>query len=205
MRAFEIYNASRRRHATCARLIYDADKDDTCIRIEPDAPVEDLPLMLGLFAQKGQLEVPDKWTRRWIEERIAPQGRQNLGEILRANGLTEYDPIELLAVGQGRSAQDDFLIREVTPHTEYTVVSLDSPEERDDKPAPAANSWCEILGLQIAERRKSIGMTQRDLAEKTGIDQAAISRIESGCANPTLNTLDALVEGVGSTLSVKIV
>lgn len=49
------------------------------------------------------------------------------------------------------------------------------------------------------------GMTQRELAEKTGIDQAAISRIESGRANPTLNTLEALVEGVGSSLLVKII
>lgn len=48
-------------------------------------------------------------------------------------------------------------------------------------------------------------MTQRELAEKTGIDQAAISRIESGRANPMLNTLEALVEGVGSSLLVKII
>ena len=50
-----------------------------------------------------------------------------------------------------------------------------------------------------------MGLTQQQLAEKTGIDQAAISRIESGRANPTLNTLDALAEGVGASLLVKII
>ena len=47
-------------------------------------------------------------------------------------------------------------------------------------------------------------MTQQQLAEKTGIDQAAISRIESGRGNPTLDTLQALAEGVGADVAVEI-
>ena len=53
---------------------------------------------------------------------------------------------------------------------------------------------------RIAELRKNLSLTQQQLVEKTGIDQAAISRIEAGTANPTLNTLEALVEGVGRNL-----
>ena len=204
MRTFEIYNASRRKHKACAQLTYDSDRDDVRIEIDKGTSIDDLPLMLGLFAQKGQFEVGDKWARRWIEERIPPQSRQNLGEILRANGLSEYDPIELLSLGKGRSAQDDFLIRETTAHVEYATISLDSERAPLDNRGSTANRWCAILGPKIAEHRKSQGMTQRDLAEKTGIDQAAISRIESGRANPTLNSLEALVEGVGFSLSVKI-
>ena len=46
-------------------------------------------------------------------------------------------------------------------------------------------------------------ITQQQLAERTGIDQAAISRIESGKGNPTLNTLEALAEGTGVTLLIR--
>lgn len=214
MRVFDIFDASKRNRKPCARLIYDERADEASIIIAPDAAVGDLPLMLALFAERGEREIPDAWARRWVEERVPPRGRQNLGEILRANGLDSYDEIALLAAAEGRSAQDDFLLREVSqPTVEYAFVSLgegDGGADTESAGAESANvqaarSWCKVIGPEIARKRKAAGMTQRDLAEKTGIDQAAISRIESGRANPTINTLDALVEGVGFSLLVKIV
>ena len=41
----------------------------------------------------------------------------------------------------------------------------------------------------IIDARKNSGMTQKDLAEKTGITQGDISRLENGSANPSLKTL----------------
>lgn len=200
MRTFEIFNAARRSHTPLAVLTYDEGSDEFHVSISRNAPTDSLPLMLALFAERGDYEVPDKWARRFVEERIAPQGRQNLGEILRANGLDFYDEVALLAVGEGRSSQDDCLMREIeSPHVEYAFVGL-----HEESPSPS-RGWCAALGPEIARLRKQAGMTQRDLAEKTGIDQAAISRIESGRANPTLNTLQALVEGVGFSLLMKIV
>ena len=203
MRMFDIYDASKRARKPVARLVYDAAKDEMRISISEDAAPSDLPLMLGLLAERGQREVPDEWARRWVEERIPPRGRQNLGEILREQGLDDYDEIELLASAEGRSAQDDFLIREVpAPRIDYAAVAFDGQLSEPESPA---REWCAVIGPEIASRRRALGLTQQQLAEKTGIDQAAISRIESGRANPTLNTLDALVEGVGAYLLVRIV
>ena len=196
MKRYEIYNAAKRDRRPCAHLVYDEAKGKMRILIAEDVSPADLPLMLALFAQRGKRTVPDKSARAWVAERIPPEGRQNLGEILRANGLAAYDMLALLEVAEGRSAQDDFLVRKaLEPETVYAAVKL-----------PAAHgpqqSLCESLGQQIARKRKKAGMTQADLAEKTGIDQAAISRIEKGRANPTLNTLDALAKGVGAALAV---
>ena len=44
-----------------------------------------------------------------MQQRIVPTDRQNLGEILRDNGLKEYDEFELLMLATGRCAQDDLL------------------------------------------------------------------------------------------------
>ena len=204
MRTFEIYNTSKRKRKPVAQLAYDESADSMTITLAHDAQPADLPLMLALFAERGQREIPDEWARRWVEERIPPQGRQNLGEILRAQNLDHYDEIALLVSAEGRSAQDDFLIREVAaPSVDYAVVSLDDAREKRPEKRPAL-MWCETLGPEIAARRRAAGLTQQQLAEKTGIDQAAISRIESGHANPTLNTLEALVEGIGSHLLVEI-
>ena len=200
MKAYEIYNAARRSRKPCAWLFHDEHGGEMRIVISDDAQPEGLPFMLALFVEKGQREIPDKWARRWVAERVPPQGRQNLGEILRAQGLSHYDEMALLEAGEGRSAQDDFLIRAVPePCIDYAVVSLPGEGAAPMRP------WRIKLGEALAERRKSAGLTQQQLAENTGIDQAAISRIESGRGNPTLATLEALAEGVGGALSVDVV
>ena len=208
MRTFEIYDSSKRGRMPVARLVYDEAESEMRIAISEDARPDGLPVMLALSAERGQRDIPDAWARKWVEERIPPRGRQNLGEILRAQGLDRYDEIALLASSEGRSAQDDFLIREVrAPHVEYAAVELggNGAQARDaaDSPTPS-RAWCAQLGPRIAEKRRALGMTQQQLAEATGVAQAAISRIESGRANPTINTLEALVEGVNANLRILI-
>ena len=57
----------------------------------------------------------------------------------------------------------------------------------------------------IAEGREERDMTQKQLAEITGITQADISRLESGTANPSLRTLKRLAAGMGMALKVEFV
>lgn len=45
------------------------------------------------------------------------------------------------------------------------------------------------LGLRIKELRAARGMTQDDLAEKTGFFRTYMSRVETGAANPTFDAL----------------
>jgi DNA-binding XRE family transcriptional regulator len=59
------------------------------------------------------------------------------------------------------------------------------------------------LGLSIEARRVAAGMTQRELAARSGIIQHRISEIETGCANPTLRTLGALAGALGADLVVR--
>ena len=49
----------------------------------------------------------------------------------------------------------------------------------------------------MVDARKLSGMTQKQLAEKTGINQADISKLERGNGNPSLRTLRRLAEGMG--------
>ena len=59
-------------------------------------------------------------------------------------------------------------------------------------------SECEYsLAKSLVKARKESHMTQKELAEKTGINQADISKIETGNANPALSTLQRLAEGMG--------
>ncbi|HEV3000722.1 MAG TPA: helix-turn-helix transcriptional regulator [Solirubrobacteraceae bacterium] len=56
------------------------------------------------------------------------------------------------------------------------------------------------IGSKLLERRMAVGMSQRELAAASGVDQAEISRIERGQSNPTAQTLQALGEPLGVTL-----
>jgi ribosome-binding protein aMBF1 (putative translation factor) len=50
------------------------------------------------------------------------------------------------------------------------------------------------LAVQVMERRELLGLTQIELAEKTGIDQGDISRIERGSILPNEKTLLRLAD-----------
>ncbi|AXE39592.1 helix-turn-helix domain-containing protein [Acidipropionibacterium virtanenii] len=58
------------------------------------------------------------------------------------------------------------------------------------------------LGQLLMRARRDRQMTQPDLAEMTGIQQAEISRIETGRANPTVDTLTRLTQALGTRLTL---
>lgn len=49
----------------------------------------------------------------------------------------------------------------------------------------------------MLDARKSQGLTQQELAERTGIRQGDISKLEHGNGNPSLRTLQRLAAGMG--------
>ena len=57
----------------------------------------------------------------------------------------------------------------------------------------------------MIDARKSAGLTQKQLSEKTGIAKADISKLENGNANPSLRTLRRLASGLGMRLKVEFV
>ncbi|CRI66916.1 Uncharacterized HTH-type transcriptional regulator y4dJ [Thiocapsa sp. KS1] len=52
------------------------------------------------------------------------------------------------------------------------------------------------LARNLRLRRVSAGLSQDELAERTGLSQTWISRLELGSANPTVSTLTILAEGL---------
>ena len=57
----------------------------------------------------------------------------------------------------------------------------------------------------IVDARISQNLTQKELSERSGINQADISKIENGTRNPSLNLLKRLADGMGMTLKIEFV
>ena len=54
----------------------------------------------------------------------------------------------------------------------------------------------------LFDARIKLNLTQKELAERSGVRQSNISRIENGTASPTVATLQALAAGMGKRLHI---
>jgi DNA-binding XRE family transcriptional regulator len=66
------------------------------------------------------------------------------------------------------------------------------------------NEFCRHVGGQLKRVRKKMHLTQDQLAQKIGISQQMISRIESGQENMSLTTLHTVTSGLGGELSIRV-
>lgn len=57
-----------------------------------------------------------------------------------------------------------------------------------------------LVGARIEQN-----LTQKQLAERTGIRQSNISRIENGSCSPTIATLQQLANGMGKKLHIEFI
>jgi transcriptional regulator with XRE-family HTH domain len=60
------------------------------------------------------------------------------------------------------------------------------------------------IGKIIHERRGYLNLTQKDVAEMAGITFKSISEIELGLRNPSLITLNSILDVLGLELKVQI-
>ncbi len=58
------------------------------------------------------------------------------------------------------------------------------------------------LGELLSRRREELQISQSALAVETGIPQADISRIECGKANPTIKTVEKILEALDLRITV---
>ncbi len=56
------------------------------------------------------------------------------------------------------------------------------------------------LGALIAARRKTLGLTQSELAEAVGVEQESMSRIETGMITPSLSRLLSLADALDCSI-----
>ncbi|AXX95922.1 MULTISPECIES: helix-turn-helix domain-containing protein [Arcobacteraceae] len=61
------------------------------------------------------------------------------------------------------------------------------------------------IGKIIKKRRKELNLELKDLQDYSGINYASISDIENGKANPTIKTLEKLLDVLGMEINIEVV
>lgn len=85
---------------------------------------------------------------------------------------------------------------------DFLEEQLKDPQfkEEYDKIQPEMNVIRALVDARISQN-----LTQKQLAEKTGIHQADISKLENGTRNPSLNLLKRLAEGMDMVLKIEFI
>jgi DNA-binding XRE family transcriptional regulator len=78
---------------------------------------------------------------------------------------------------------------------------LGSDEAAEQRAQIRAENVGRIRGHELAELRKSAGLTQADVARALGVSQARVSQIEHGRID-SLDTLRAYAEVLGAEVSI---
>lgn len=81
------------------------------------------------------------------------------------------------------------------------VRHLQDPEFR--KEWDASEEQYQIT-MMLINARIEAGMTQEELAKRSGVRHSTISRIENGNCMPTVKTLKALASGMGKKLVISL-
>ena len=113
MRIFAIRDETMPKDTILGYLIYHEPSKSFFIELPDGADSWEMPLLLSSFADRGEYSIDSSWSRRFVQQRIVPQDRQNIGQILRDNGLKEYDEFSLLMLSMGHCEQDDCYLEEL--------------------------------------------------------------------------------------------
>ena len=60
------------------------------------------------------------------------------------------------------------------------------------------------IGKTIKKRRKELSLELKDLQDYSGVNYVSISDIENGKANPTIKTVEKLLDVLGMELDIKV-
>ncbi len=110
MRVFAIRDEDEYDGKDLAYLIYYEVDRRFYIELPDEADPWETPLLLSSFLKRGEKTINAYWSLQWVRQRIVPTDRQNLGQVLKENGLTEYDEFDLLMLASGRCAQDSLYL-----------------------------------------------------------------------------------------------
>lgn len=110
MKIFAIRDETDPGKKDLAWLLYYEKEKRFYIELPDRADEWNVPLLLSSFVKKGERTVNSYWSSLWVQQRIVPSDRQNIGQVLRDNNLDYYDPFELLMLCKGRCAQDNYYL-----------------------------------------------------------------------------------------------
>lgn len=113
MKSYAIYDGELNWKIPIGYLFYYERAQKFIIELCKDLDEWSAPLLFQGLVRKKIYTIPPSIAQLWVEERIIPSGRQNIGSILKNHKLQNYNEMSLLSLSKGRCSQDSCYIAEV--------------------------------------------------------------------------------------------
>lgn len=89
-------------------------------------------------------------------------------------------------------------------HSSYEEVARKRRSSAEYREGYAEARLAYTIGLTVRERRLAKGLSQSELAARTGMTQPALSRLETGGVVPTIPVLNRISAALDAELNVTI-
>ncbi len=110
-----------------------------------------------------------------------------------------YELVKGLATAETREDLENISVAmlEILDQTPSQIRKMELAEEELQ---PGLQKWLEFVSGRIHEVRSAAGLTQEQLAEKSGLPRSHISRLENGKHSPSRSTLEKIAAALGVKL-----
>lgn len=89
-------------------------------------------------------------------------------------------------------------------HTSYEDIARGRRGSAEYREGYAEAERAFLIGQAVRERRLELRLSQVELADRAGMTQSALSRLEAGAVVPTIPVLDRVSAALDATLVVAI-
>lgn len=124
-------------------------------------------------------------------QRLSKEDRHDLFELVKE--------LAVAATDEDRRGIRDTMIEILDGHS-ARLESLSLRDETEHHPKRWRN-WVDWIGGTLRKARKEAKLTQEQLAEKSGLPQSHISRIESGKHSPSRITIEKIAKALGRNVT----
>lgn len=101
MKSYAIYDEDLDRKTPIGYLFYYEKAKEFIIELCRDLDEWSAPLLFQGLVHRGIYTIPHEAARMWVEERVIPSGRQNIGSILKNHKMQSYNEMALLSLSKG--------------------------------------------------------------------------------------------------------
>ncbi len=122
MTVFEIRDKARKGSLLGYLFYYDRSRR-FFTELLSDTDAWTCPFIFSDLVKKGIYSIDSIRSGKFVAQRIIPTDRQNLGSILKENGLKEYDEYKLLLLSEGRCSQDELYLVRISEKDIITEIS----------------------------------------------------------------------------------
>ena len=140
MKIFEIIDEEN--HIDIGTLLYFERKKIFIIELMDNLDEWTAPLIFSNFVTRGIYTIQREFSKMWVNERIIPSGRQNIGSILKNHKLQSYDEMKFLELSNGRCSQVSMYIKKIEHLPGYVQKRKGFRLPPGCKGTDVGRNWC---------------------------------------------------------------